>query len=201
MDLNPLKVLLNARPDGSLCAVISDLGCSALVGSGLGGSSRLVRGLSKPGGVGLTVNYAAPELFTRLRTIQQFASQLDKRIDVYAYGVTLWEMLARREPWKIAVEDIVEDKKVNSSGQDALSQGQSAGANANRISGGAVDIVQLIAGRVMRGDRPPIDEAMAARVREAGAERLLALISACWSAAPPDRPSFSDVLVTLRRRQ
>ena len=90
-------------------AIISDFGCAALVGStGQGGSSRLVRGLAKPGGVGLTVNYAAPELFERIGTIHQSCTAVDKKLDVYAFGVTVLELFSRQDPWATTTRDIQE---------------------------------------------------------------------------------------------
>ena len=62
-------------------------------------NSRLVRGLETPRSLGLTVPYAAPELFLRMRRIRDACTTADTALDVYAYGVSLYEMITRSPPW------------------------------------------------------------------------------------------------------
>ena len=78
-------------------AVISDFGVADVMGAALRPGHRLVAALTNPGVVGLTPAYAAPELYDRVRGI---TAPSDAAIDVFAFAITLLEMLIRKQPWK-----------------------------------------------------------------------------------------------------
>ena len=100
--------------DDQIRAVISDFGSATPedtgpdeLGNGTGNGSgngdrnaasqiRVVRGLELPGQGGMTIAYAAPEY---LRNAHHPRLRARKPIDVYAFGITLLEMLLRRSAW------------------------------------------------------------------------------------------------------
>ena len=91
-DLKPANVLLDEEDE----AVISDLGVANLIGKDKLENPRLVAGFSVPSIFGLTPTHASPELFTQQN---RDTIEADKKVDVYAFGVMVWEMLHRKPPW------------------------------------------------------------------------------------------------------
>ena len=77
--------------------MISDFGVANVMGAALQPGHRLVASLHNPGLIGLTPAYAAPELYDRARGLTALS---DAAIDVYAFAVTLLEMVTRKYPWK-----------------------------------------------------------------------------------------------------
>ena len=93
MDLKPGNVLIDNRPHGSVCGIMSDFGC-------LGdANSRLVRGLQTPETACFTVTYAEPELAVRVGGMRRYCVELDKTMDVHAFGKTVFETLERKPAW------------------------------------------------------------------------------------------------------
>ena len=94
MDVKPLNILMELvkGPDGkeSLKCVISDFGCANVLGNQLN-SSRIIKGLEQPN--------TSPELLLRIKTLRSNTQEIDKKIDVYAYAITLFEMLIRGRAW------------------------------------------------------------------------------------------------------
>ena len=119
-DLKPANVLL----DEGMEAVVADFGVAKVVGT-----PRMVSGMAKSDEFGFTPAYAAPELFFA----KDVTTELDKKADVYAFGITLWELLTRRPLWQ-------------PTGKAGASGGKASPAD--------------IKSRVMAGERPLIDEAM-----------------------------------------
>jgi len=49
---------------------------------------------------GISPKYASPEAFRFWENGKIFVSLEDKVIDIYAFGIILWELLERQVPWK-----------------------------------------------------------------------------------------------------
>ena len=58
-----------------------------------------VRGLRMPNYVGLTWRYAAPELYEAIKKGGRLNREKDKKIDVYAFAITLYEVVTGMPPW------------------------------------------------------------------------------------------------------
>ena len=84
-DIKPANILL----DVDFSPVISDFGLAKTVGS-----AKTVSGLASSTVSGYTPNFAAPELF-RL-TPGGIILESDKKVDVYAFAITVWELLHRK---------------------------------------------------------------------------------------------------------
>ncbi len=75
---------------------------------------RIIRGVKKPTDMGITARYAAPEFFSKVfcsalvPSIKNDAPlDLEKKIDVYAYAMTLFYIYYRVAPWdQVAPDDI-----------------------------------------------------------------------------------------------
>ena len=100
LDIKPQNILWEMLRDGSLNFCICDFGFASLVGE----SRKIVSGLQVPKSVGITVRYTAPEVFVRLAMPSnnggRVNSDLDKKIDVYAYGLTMYEVMFGGSFWK-----------------------------------------------------------------------------------------------------
>jgi serine/threonine-protein kinase len=95
-DLKPENVLVEPHPDGSEQPRIVDFGIAALADpdDSLGGGR-----LTGTGVVIGTPMYMAPE--------QAMGESIDQRIDLFALGVTTYEMLAGKPPFAGSVNEIV----------------------------------------------------------------------------------------------
>ncbi|MEC3953764.1 serine/threonine-protein kinase [Nocardia sp. CDC153] len=82
-DVKPANLLLEARPDQPERVYVSDFG----IARGLAGATPL----TQDGSVLATIAYAAPE--------QLSAEALDPRVDIYALGGTLYELLTGAKPF------------------------------------------------------------------------------------------------------
>ena len=81
----------------NLNCVICDFGFSHFVGD----EYDLVSGLSKPLSVGITYAYAAPELLDIVLNYEKPKfSELEMKMDVYAFAITMYETISRTIPWK-----------------------------------------------------------------------------------------------------
>jgi serine/threonine protein kinase len=86
-DIKPTNIMVRLKDDGRVTAKIIDLGLAKGV-SEPGAES----GISTPGAFAGTPAYASPEQFAGL--------DLDIRSDLYSLGVTLWEMLTGKAPFR-----------------------------------------------------------------------------------------------------
>ena len=59
----------------------------------------MVAGLRIPKSTGLTYPYAAPEILD-IMFEKRFNEDKDKPIDVYAYGMTMYEVVRQKIPWQ-----------------------------------------------------------------------------------------------------
>eukprot|EP00118_Oscarella_pearsei_P011140 m.72573 g.72573 ORF g.72573 m.72573 type:complete len:223 (+) comp35806_c0_seq20:668-1336(+) len=99
LDLKPQNVLTQKRTDGFVCK-ITDFGLSKMRGlsQSTSRSSSSGSGHSNPAG---TVLYIAPERYDGACTTTTGSSCSDQLIkcDVYSFGVILWEMKERKQPY------------------------------------------------------------------------------------------------------
>jgi hypothetical protein len=119
--------------------LLDDYDNAKIADFGLAGSIRDEKELS--GGVG-TPHYTAPEILER--------KKYGPKVDVYSFGVMLWEMATRTVPF---------------------------------LNKTHIEIIDLV---VNKNWRLPFTEAIG--------EPMRALISACWSRRPSDRPDFREII-------
>src|SRR6266446_6132515 len=86
-DIKPGNITVRLKDDGSITAKIIDLGLAKAVSE-----LSFQTAISTPGGFVGTPEFASPEQFAGLA--------LDSRSDLYSLGVTLWEMLTGRTPFR-----------------------------------------------------------------------------------------------------
>jgi predicted ATPase len=86
-DIKPGNVMVRLKRDGSITAKIIDLGLAKAVTE-----LSFQTAISTPGGFVGTPEFASPEQFAGLA--------LDTRSDLYSLGVTLWEMLTGKTPFR-----------------------------------------------------------------------------------------------------
>ena len=87
--------MIDVYPDGRFDCVICDFGFSNIVGT----ERTIVAGLYLPKTNGISVRYASPELFLKIETNKRLNSEADKSIDVYAFAIIVWEIIAKMKPW------------------------------------------------------------------------------------------------------
>jgi predicted ATPase len=86
-DIKPGNIMVRLKDDGSITAKIIDLGLAKAVTE-----PSFQMAISTPGGFVGTLEFASPEQFAGLA--------MDSRSDLYSLGVTLWEMLTGRTPFR-----------------------------------------------------------------------------------------------------
>jgi serine/threonine protein kinase len=86
-DIKPSNIMVRLKDDGGITAKIIDLGLAKPITE-----PNLQTAISTPGGFVGTPEFASPEQFAGLA--------LDTRSDLYSLGVTLWEMLTGRTPFR-----------------------------------------------------------------------------------------------------
>lgn len=103
-DMKPENLLVDIDKVGKLIVVIADMGISAIVNSDL---INVVRHLRTVQILGASAAFAAPEVFKRLRPggptsilDLQIEPDIAKAADIYAYSITLWEMVTKKKAWK-----------------------------------------------------------------------------------------------------
>jgi serine/threonine protein kinase len=106
-DLKPANVLAEVV-NGSWSYVICDFGFANFLSDV---QDKIFRGVKKPTAIGITARYAAPELFAKVNASNSMISkapiEIEKKIDVYAYAMTLFFVYAREAPWKdLSIDEI-----------------------------------------------------------------------------------------------
>src|ERR1700757_4865911 len=86
-DIKPTNIMVRLKEEGSVTAKIIDLGLAKTLDE-----SGSEAGISSPGSFVGTPKFASPEQFAGLA--------LDTRSDLYSLGVTLWEMLTGKTPFR-----------------------------------------------------------------------------------------------------
>ena len=100
-DFKPSNVLLNEH----LEPVISDFGVAKPLGS------PAVRGLQNASISGFTPTYAAPELYSQSGG-NRIILEIDKKVDVFAFAISLWELLERKRPWSTTTGDYISTEAI-----------------------------------------------------------------------------------------
>jgi tetratricopeptide (TPR) repeat protein len=86
-DIKPSNIMVRLKDDGSITAKIIDLGLAKTLDESASGP-----GISSPGAFVGTPEFASPEQFAGIGA--------DIRSDLYSLGITLWEMLTGRTPFR-----------------------------------------------------------------------------------------------------
>jgi len=86
-DIKPSNIMMRLKDDGGITAKIIDLGLAKAITE-----PGLQTAISTAGGFVGTPEFASPEQFAGLA--------MDTRSDLYSLGVTLWEMLTGRTPFR-----------------------------------------------------------------------------------------------------
>jgi tRNA A-37 threonylcarbamoyl transferase component Bud32 len=84
-DLKPANLFLSKRPDGSPIVKVLDFGISKISGSGVENLTKTMASLG-------SALYMSPEQMQQTRSV-------DHRTDIYALGITLYELLAGKQPY------------------------------------------------------------------------------------------------------
>lgn len=95
LDLKPGNILIDTKtlPNMPTC-VICDFGYANHIGDDI----PVVAGIRMPTAAGFTCPYAAPEILNDM-FVKRYSRESDKPIDVYAYAMTMYEVLMQRYPW------------------------------------------------------------------------------------------------------
>ena len=108
LDLKPANILVD-DPKASLpTCIICDFGYANFIGEDI----PVVAGFRMPKNAGRTYPYAAPEILTETSS-ERYHKDSDKPIDVYAYAMTLWEVLMQRYPWQGFRADQIRNNVLN----------------------------------------------------------------------------------------
>ena len=93
-DIKPSNIMVSLEEDGAVTAKIIDLGLAKTVSEPLSETT-----ISMPGVFAGTPGFASPEQFA--------GATVDIRSDLYSLGVTLWEMLIGRAPFRGSTVEVM----------------------------------------------------------------------------------------------
>jgi serine/threonine protein kinase len=111
-DLKPGNILIEKLEDHSMRCIICDFGFAAMIGSDKG-RKITVSGLQTPENGGFTPNYAAPELFSRIYSGRTDTTEADKAVDVYAYAMTLYQLITQEKCYPCMNNQEIEEAVLN----------------------------------------------------------------------------------------
>ena len=184
-DIKPSNILV----DSNFGCKVADFGLAGATGVFAGG----------------TPEYMAPELIT--------LGQAGKASDVYAFGITLWQIVARETPFALggsASSSLSQATFTSGHSMAGLSPGNSGRSNASLQShaSGASGVFRkldrsLSASRAFKavaqalavGSRP--DLAAMRKARKDCPEELMDIVARCWAQNPAERPAFTDLIPEL----
>jgi len=137
---------------------IGDLGMAVLIAHGiLSGAETDIMDNFKPG----TIHYAAPELINKdLMPEDQAETTLFQKVDVWSFGVTIWEILERKRPFEGLTDLEVQSKWLNNPYQARLPPNKipdSMDVSSLRIMRGLSDLVEACT-RLDPSSRPSFGE-------------------------------------------
>ncbi|EPZ34831.1 kinase-like protein [Rozella allomycis CSF55] len=110
-DVKPKNVLIQFDKKPFFTCYLCDFGFSNVLGS-KSSRKKLVAGLKGQVKIGMTSAYAAPEMIHRMYSDDPIPEVSDKdfAIDIYAYCISVYELLTRKDPWPNKTEkQIIED--------------------------------------------------------------------------------------------
>ena len=132
-------------------------------------------------------------MYSRIKTLRQSCNDLDKKIDVYAYGITLYEMVVRGPACEYKFISILFLKH-----SFPLPQSSIPLRLFTSYLGGAGSGAQIIMEQVMKGVRPPITDTFTGFVANTPYGFIVPLVQASWRQHPQDRPSFAEILAAFQ---
>jgi eukaryotic-like serine/threonine-protein kinase len=92
-DIKPSNIMVNSAPDGAVSVRIIDLGLAKTL------TESESQEISILGAFAGTPEFASPEQFT--------GTNVDIRSDLYSLGITLWQMLTGKAPFRGAVNEVM----------------------------------------------------------------------------------------------
>ena len=98
LDVKPENVLIEFRQNQKFKCLLCDFGYSSRIASSETEPPRLV-GVKLPRMAGLTWRYAAPELYETVKSRGRLNQECDKKIDVYAFAMTMFEAISGKPAW------------------------------------------------------------------------------------------------------
>jgi serine/threonine protein kinase len=133
-DIKPLNILVDQVSDDEIQCVISDLGSCKVVGTDLTSvNERVIKGLAQPEKAHVTISYASPEFIRLFGVKKKNCLPIHKMIDIYAFGLTIFEILNREKAWSYeSVKDFRDF--VLSGGRPTISQKLRMQANKEPIA-------------------------------------------------------------------
>ena len=94
-DMKPLNILLDKDENGQLYALLTDFGITRVLFE-----AEVVSEFVVSKDRGLSPQYAAPEAWKSMNQRQQRMGRSDlKYVDVYAFGIILYELVGRKRAW------------------------------------------------------------------------------------------------------
>ena len=109
--MNLGNTLIASKSDETFNCVICDFGFANFTSDV---QAKIVKGVKRPTTNGITYRYAAPELFySKSISMQRLSSEIYKKVDVYAYAMTIYNVYLRAKPWGSLSQDEIEKRVLN----------------------------------------------------------------------------------------